>query len=308
MLCDAATAQAARVALAFEALAAGPGQGPGRPGAGVPPGAPADRAARPGAGAGGPGPRWSGGRTSGPGWTGPCGRLTADGDGRPGGAGAGPGGRGRGRQVAPGRRAGRPGGGRRGAGAGRGRGRGRAQHPLARLAGAVRPAARRSTAPTGRTAGAWCSSLLGPDPEHRDLAPLLNPVLALELPETAASAELSGQGRAGRTRDLLVRLLRAVVGDDADGAGDRGRPLARLGLDRAGAGPQPGAAAAAAGGGHPLPGRERDGRPTSSAWAAYRRLLRAPNLELLVLDRLSVDGGRGTWSASGSARPRSPRS
>ena len=55
--------------------------------------------------------------------------------------------------------------------------------------------------------------LLGPDPEDRDLAPLLNPVLGLELPETAASAELSGQGRAGRTRDLLVRLLRAAVGE-----------------------------------------------------------------------------------------------
>ena len=104
--------------------------------------------------------------------------------------------------------------------------------------------------------------LLGPDPEVRDLAPLLNPVLGLELPETAASAELSGQGRAGRTRDLLVRLLRAGRGDP-DRAGDRGRPLAGLGLDRAGAGPQPGADAAAAGGGHPLPG-EAGRSPTTS--------------------------------------------
>ncbi|HZA82944.1 MAG TPA: AAA family ATPase, partial [Actinomycetes bacterium] len=55
--------------------------------------------------------------------------------------------------------------------------------------------------------------LLGPDPEVRDLAPLLNPVLDLELPETGASAGLSGQGRAERTRALLLRLLRAVVGD-----------------------------------------------------------------------------------------------
>src|SRR4029450_4827427 len=40
----------------------------------------------------------------------------------------------------------------------------------------------------------------------------LTPLPSLELPEPPRSAELSGQGRADRTRDLLVRLLRAVVG------------------------------------------------------------------------------------------------
>ena len=95
--------------------------------------------------------------------------------------------------------------------------------------------------------------LLGPDPELRDLAPLLNPVLALELPETAASAELSGQGRAGADQGPAGPAAAGGGRGQADGAGDRGRPLARLGLDRAGPGPQPGAAAVAAGGGHPLP-------------------------------------------------------
>ncbi|HEY8558650.1 MAG TPA: hypothetical protein VIM97_15130, partial [Actinomycetes bacterium] len=127
--------------------------------------------------------------------------------------------------------------------------------------------------------------LLGPDPELRDLAPLLNPVLALELPETARSAELSGQGRANRTRDLLVRLLRAVVGD---------RPAVVVvedahWLDSASTGL--------------VLALSRERMPlllvvaTRSwgevrtvtdelGWGAYQRLLRAPNLERLVLDRL----------------------
>jgi class 3 adenylate cyclase/tetratricopeptide (TPR) repeat protein len=129
--------------------------------------------------------------------------------------------------------------------------------------------------------------LLGPGPELRDLAPLLNPVLALELPETAASAELSGQGRAGRTRDLLVRLLRAVVGDkptvlvieDAHWLDSASTGLV-LALSR-----------------ERLPlllvvatrSRGEGGTVEDElAWAAYRRLLRAPNLERLVLDRLPV--------------------
>ncbi len=129
--------------------------------------------------------------------------------------------------------------------------------------------------------------LLGPGPELRDLAPLLNPVLALELPETAASAELSGQGRAGRTRDLLVRLLRAVVGDkptvlvieDAHWLDSASTGLV-LALSR-----------------ERLPlllvvatrSRGEGGTVEDElAWAAYRRLRRAPNLERLVLDRLPV--------------------
>lgn len=57
--------------------------------------------------------------------------------------------------------------------------------------------------------------LLGPDPESRELAPLLDVVLPLELAETPGSAGLTPQGRADRTRALLVRLLRAAVGGPA---------------------------------------------------------------------------------------------
>jgi class 3 adenylate cyclase/tetratricopeptide (TPR) repeat protein len=55
--------------------------------------------------------------------------------------------------------------------------------------------------------------LLGADPDIGDMAPLLNPVLPLAMPETALSAQLSGQGRADKTRDLVVQLLRAFIGD-----------------------------------------------------------------------------------------------
>jgi class 3 adenylate cyclase/tetratricopeptide (TPR) repeat protein len=54
--------------------------------------------------------------------------------------------------------------------------------------------------------------LLGSDPESRELAPLLDVVLPLELPETPRTAGLSAQGRADRTRNLLVRLLGAATG------------------------------------------------------------------------------------------------
>jgi class 3 adenylate cyclase/tetratricopeptide (TPR) repeat protein len=129
--------------------------------------------------------------------------------------------------------------------------------------------------------------LLGPDPELRDLAPLLNPVLALELPETPVSAQLSGQGRAGRTRELLVRLLRAVVGDkptvlvieDAHWLDSASTGLV-LALSR-----------------ERLPlllvvatrSRAEGGTVEDElAWTAYQRLLRAPNIDRLVLDRLSA--------------------
>jgi class 3 adenylate cyclase/tetratricopeptide (TPR) repeat protein len=128
--------------------------------------------------------------------------------------------------------------------------------------------------------------LLGPDSEAGDLAPLLNAVLPLELPETGPSTELSGQGRADRTRDLLVRLVRAVVGDTPtvlvveDGhwldSASTGLVLA-LSRQRA-----------------PLllvvASRPQDEAATGAedvGWDAYRRLLRAPNTERLVLDPLS---------------------
>jgi len=127
--------------------------------------------------------------------------------------------------------------------------------------------------------------LLGPDPELRDLAPLLNPVLSLGLPETARSAELSGQGRADRTRDLLVRLLRAVVGkgpavlvvEDAHWLDSASTGLV-LAISR-----------------ERMPlllvvATRSQGEPRTIedelGWSAYRRLLRAPSIERLVLDRL----------------------
>jgi class 3 adenylate cyclase/tetratricopeptide (TPR) repeat protein len=130
--------------------------------------------------------------------------------------------------------------------------------------------------------------LLGPDPELADLAPLLNPVLGLELPENARSAELSGQGRADRTRDLVVRLLRAVVGDtptllvmeDAHWLDSASTGLV-LALSRE---RMPLLLAVAT-----RSQAEAGTLADDLAWAAYRRLLRARSTERLVLDRLSSD-------------------
>jgi class 3 adenylate cyclase/tetratricopeptide (TPR) repeat protein len=127
--------------------------------------------------------------------------------------------------------------------------------------------------------------LVGADPEIRDLAPLLNPVLPLALPETERCAQLSGQGRADRTRDLLVRLLRAIVGDS---------PTVLViedahWLDSASAGLM------VALGGERLPlllvvvTRPLGEAGTLSddvGLAAYRRLLEQPNAERLVVGRL----------------------
>jgi class 3 adenylate cyclase/tetratricopeptide (TPR) repeat protein len=49
----------------------------------------------------------------------------------------------------------------------------------------------------------------GAVPRLARLAPLLNPVLALDLPDNELTAQLTGQVRADNTRRLLVRLLRA---------------------------------------------------------------------------------------------------
>jgi class 3 adenylate cyclase/tetratricopeptide (TPR) repeat protein len=130
------------------------------------------------------------------------------------------------------------------------------------------------------------ADLLGPDPELLDLAPLLNPVLGLDLPESASSAQLSGQGRAGRARELLIRLLRAVLGDapavlvieDAHWLDSASTGLVltlsreRLPLLLVVATRSPAEAGTIA---------------DDLAWSAYRRLLRAPSSERLVLDRLS---------------------
>jgi class 3 adenylate cyclase/tetratricopeptide (TPR) repeat protein len=127
--------------------------------------------------------------------------------------------------------------------------------------------------------------LLGPGPEVRDLAPLLNPVLALELPETAASAELSGQGRADRARDLLVRLLRTLTAgtptvlviEDAHWLDSASTGLV-LALSRERMPLLLVVATRSQGEGGTL--------ADELARGAYRRLLRAPEVERLVLDRL----------------------
>src|SRR4029450_11171463 len=65
----------------------------------------------------------------------------------------------------------------------------------------------------------------------------LTPLPSLELPEPPRSAELSGQGRADRTRDLLVRLLRAVVGKGPAGLVVEDAHWLDSGSPRGGAGP-----------------------------------------------------------------------
>ena len=286
VLCDAATAEAARSALAFEALAPVRVKGRADP-------VPVYRPGRAGPAAGGrsrwPGARWSGGRRSGRRLAGALGRLAAAGDGRPdrvqvlvleGEAGAG-----KSRLVAElvDQATGPPGCPCWPAPATRS-----SATPHGMPGGSCSGGCPPSTAPTGRPAGAWCSTCSGPDPEVRDLAPLLNPVLGLELPETAASAELSGQGRAGRTRDLLVRLLRTVVGDtptvlvveDAHWLDSASTGLV-LALSRERMPLLLVVATRSQGEGGTL--------ADELAWAAYRRLLRAPDIERLVLDRLSSD-------------------
>ncbi len=306
VLCDAATAQAARAALAFEALPPVRVKGRADPVPVYRPGRP-----RPGGPAGGrsrwPGPRWSGGRTSGSGWPGALGRLTAGGDGGPGRcrcwswrARPGPASRAWSpswstRPWPPGCRC-WPGPGTRSSATPPGTPGGSCSAGCPafdgdRPGGPPPPGARPARARTPRTA-TWprCSTRCW----------------AWSCPRPPASAELSGQGRAGRTRDLLVRLLRAVVGEtptvlvieDAHWLDSASTGLV-LALSR-----------------ERLPlllvvatrSRARPGRSTDDlAWAAYRRLLRAPDIERLVLDRLSSDGGRGPWSASGSATSLGPR-
>ena len=286
VLCDAATARAARATLAFEALPPVRVKGRAHP-------VPVYRPGRPG-GDGRAGRRPEpvaraplvGREDERERLAGALGRLTAGGDGQPvqtqvlvleGEAGAG-----KSRLVAElvdqALAAGVP----VLAGAGDAVERNTPWHPFRELFGELAPFAGADRATRRRLV----LELLGPGPEDRDLAPLLNPVLGLELPETAASAELSGQGRAGQTRELLVRLLRATVGEtpavlvieDAHwlDSASTGLVLAlsreRLPLLLVVATRPPG---------------ETGTLTDDLGWAAYRRLLRAPDLELLVLDRLS---------------------
>ncbi len=53
---------------------------------------------------------------------------------------------------------------------------------------------------------------LEPDPEAMRLAPLLNSVLSLDLPDNEITSQLSGELRIANTRDLLFRVLRMASG------------------------------------------------------------------------------------------------
>jgi hypothetical protein len=59
---------------------------------------------------------------------------------------------------------------------------------------------------------------LQPDPEMARLAPLLNSIVPLELPDNELTAQLAGEVRADNTRELLVQLLQAAVTGPGDGA------------------------------------------------------------------------------------------
>ena len=56
------------------------------------------------------------------------------------------------------------------------------------------------------------------DPALARLAPLLNSVLPLELPDNELTAQLTGEVRADNTRELLVRLLQAAATGPGGGA------------------------------------------------------------------------------------------
>jgi len=64
---------------------------------------------------------------------------------------------------------------------------------------------------------------LEPEPELERVAPLLNAVLSLNLPDNDLTAAMSGEVRAGNTLDLLVRLLATLAPGQGDGpAGQAG--------------------------------------------------------------------------------------
>jgi class 3 adenylate cyclase len=87
------------------------------------------------------------------------------------------------------------------------------------------------------------------------LAPLLNAVLPLELPESQLTAQLAGQRRAEATRDLLLRLLQRAAARAAT-ADPGGCALVRLGLLGSGTGREPARAPVVAGG-HAAPAQRR---------------------------------------------------
>jgi class 3 adenylate cyclase len=134
--------------------------------------------------------------------------------------------------------------------------------------------------------------LLGQDQEGRELAPLLDVVLPLELPETPRTVGLSPEARAHLTRSLLVRLLRAAVAgapavlvlEDAHWLDSASWALASAVSRRIA----------------PLllvlvtrPRLQRQGEERGGGWDAAGRLLEAPGAKWLRLDPLApgeVDG------------------
>jgi len=75
--------------------------------------------------------------------------------------------------------------------------------------------------PDGRERQKHILELAGEDVELERFAPLLNDVLALDLPENALTRQLSGQVRADVTRELLLHLLDRATRDAQGGP----RPL-----------------------------------------------------------------------------------
>jgi class 3 adenylate cyclase len=127
--------------------------------------------------------------------------------------------------------------------------------------------------------------LLGPDRQARELVPLLNAVLPLEWPQTERTAELSPRGRAELTRRLLVRLLQAAIGGTPtvlvleDGHWlDSASSALLLEVSRQLTGLLVVVAT--------RPPDAHGALVDDLGWAAYRRLLQAPQTRRLVLDSL----------------------
>jgi class 3 adenylate cyclase len=129
---------------------------------------------------------------------------------------------------------------------------------------------------TREEAHAWVFAHLGPDARRLELAPLIEPLLSLQLEESALTAQMSGEVRAGNTHDLVVFLL---------GARARRRPLVLVvedlhWVDSASAALLQKVRTSVA----PLL-LVATSRPNESA--EYARLLATPETVRMVLDRLS---------------------
>ena len=144
-----------------------------------------------------------------------------------------------------------------------------------------------------------------PDPELARLAPLLNAVLSLDLPDNEITGQMTGKVRADNTNDLLVRLLQsearrgplALVLEDAHWLDSASWALALLASQQLG----PALVVIAS-------------RPLEEPPEDYRRLLQSPGLAQLRLAPLRARerartgrpaaGCRRVAGARGRADPR----